>query len=138
MAKRMLAMPIAGAIKAIEYYQQMVQEDLVDKNEAKDYGHKAKTVDIAYISELDLRKILGCYLISPADKGEELDLLEVFIAQLPHTKEPGMDSFFRRFRCDDVKSSLLSILKGTSSMSNKEALDDDDDFARQATYAESV
>ena len=91
---------------------------------------------MAYISELDLRKILGCYLISPGDKGDELDLLEVFIAQLPHTLEPGFESFFRRFRVDDVKSSLLSILKGTSSMSKQAAADYDDDFTRQATLVD--
>ena len=136
MAKRMLAMPIAGAVQAIEYYQEMIEETQDQKDQTNDYRRQVQKKEVAYISELDLRKVLGSHLISPGDKGDEVDLLEVFVAQLPHTLKPGFDSFFRRFRVDDVKESLLSILKGASSMSRQAVPDDDDEFARQATFAD--
>ena len=57
----------------------MVQE-IADEKAETDYKYKPKTKEVAYVSELDVRKILGCYLISPGDKGDDVDLLEVFIA----------------------------------------------------------
>ena len=125
MAKRMVAGPISGAIKAIEYYQRMVQEVRQEKDETSGSRYRNVMHNIPYISELELRKILGGYFITSGDGAGEVDLLEIFIAQLPKSLEPGNESFFRRFRVDDVKEKLMDILKTTASKSSYGVQDDD-------------
>lgn len=79
-------------------------------NDKKEYTFKKK--EGIYISELDLRKILSQYLHSPGDQSGEVDLLDVFVNQLPTSVPPSYDSFFRRFKVDDVRNQLLKILNG--------------------------
>jgi len=69
---------------------------------------------------------------------EGIDLLDVFIYQLPSSIPPSAESFFRRFKISEVLSSLKNLLnvKATNQADDEDDMVDDD-FARSVSFDNS-